>query len=109
TTHRFISCERHDSVALGTFDPVIVPFEGDASFVTCNEAAVGDGDPVSIAGEITQNFLGAAKWAFAVHPPLALAQRRQIGAEGLCVGKLGMAAEELQLTGFVSGGELVEQ
>src|SRR5215471_196022 len=38
TTDELISCERHDSVTLGTFDPVVLPFEADASFVTCNEA-----------------------------------------------------------------------
>src|ERR1700757_4589047 len=64
---------------------------------------------MGVAGEIAQDFLGSCKWALAVDHPFAVAQWRQISSEELRVGQLGMLTEELQLPGFVSSGELVEQ
>ena len=96
-------------VALGAFDPVVLPFEGDAILVAGDQTPVGDGDPVGVAGEMAQDFLGSAKWALAVDHPFAVAQRRQVGREGFRVGQLAMLTEELQLPGFVSDGELVEE
>src|SRR5207237_1817037 len=32
--------ERHDLVARATFEPVVLPFEGDAFLVACDQAAV---------------------------------------------------------------------
>src|SRR5215471_17569618 len=53
--------------------------------------------------------LRSCKWALAVDNPFAVTQWRQIGAEGFGVGQFDMLTEELQLLGFVSGGELVEE
>src|SRR5512132_3565359 len=54
--------ERHGFVALGTFDPVVLALEGDALFVACDQAAVGDGDAVGVAREIAQHLLWPAEW-----------------------------------------------
>ena len=101
--------ERHRLVTLGAFDPVVLPFESDALPVACDQAPVGDGDPVGVAGEIAQDFLGSAEWTLAVDDPFAVAQWRQVGRERFRVGQLGMLTEELKLPGFVSDGKLVEE
>ena len=44
-----------------------------------------------------------------VEVPLDIAQRRQIGGEGLSLGEMSKLAEELQLTGFVSGAEFLQE
>jgi hypothetical protein len=36
--------ECHHFVAVGTFDPVVLPLEGDAVLAACDQAAIGDGD-----------------------------------------------------------------
>src|SRR5258708_815604 len=90
-----VGIERHHAVSLGTFDAVILPLEGDAAVVERDQAAVGDGDPMGIAGEIAQYFLGPPEWAFAVDHPFAVAQRCQIGREGSRISERGMVAEEL--------------
>src|SRR5436190_9640938 len=62
-----------------------------------------------VAGEITQHFLRPAEGALAVDHPFAFAQWREISGEGFCMGELGMIAEELQLAGGISGGELLQE
>ncbi len=102
-------CERHHLVALAAFDPVVLPLEGDVLVVERDQAAVGDGDAMSVAREIAQHFLGSAEWAFAIDHPFAVAQWRQIGGERLRIGQRGMIAEELQLAGLMSGDELLQE
>src|SRR5207302_10351834 len=74
-----------------------------------DQAAGRDGDAVGIAGEITQHFLRPAEGALAIDHPFAFAQWREISGEGFCMGELGMIAEELQLAGGISGGELLQE
>jgi hypothetical protein len=88
--------KRHRFVPLGAFDPVILPLEGDAFLVTCDQAAVRDGDTVGVAGEITQDFLRTAEGVLAVDDPLCVPQRRQIGGERARIDQSGMLAEERQ-------------
>ena len=64
---------------------------------------------MGIAGEIAQDFLRAAEGVLAVDHPLFVVQRPQIRGERLRIGKPGMLAEELQLTGLMSGAELVQE
>ena len=40
TADELVGGERHDLVALGTFDPVVLPFECDAFLIACDQAAV---------------------------------------------------------------------
>ena len=74
TADELVGGERHDLVALGTFDPVVLPFESDAFVIACDQAAVRDGDAVGVAREIAQDFLRAAEWALAIDHPFAFAQ-----------------------------------
>ena len=53
--------ERHHLVALATFEPVVLPLEGDAFLVACDQAAIGDGDAVGVAREIAQTSFGPPK------------------------------------------------
>ena len=53
--------ERHGPEPVAAFDPVVLPFEGDALVVERDEPGVGDGDAVGVAGEIGENGLGPAK------------------------------------------------
>ena len=58
-----VGCERHALVAVAAFDPVILPPEGDAGVIECDQPAVGDGDAVGVAREIGQHRLRAAERA----------------------------------------------
>ena len=73
--------EGHHLVSLAPFAPVVLPLEGDALVIACDQAAIGDGDAMGVAREISQDFLRAAEGAFAVDHPVCVPQRRQIGGE----------------------------
>ena len=72
----------HAFVSIAARDAVVLPFEGDASLVAGDQAAVGDGHAVGIARQIGQHRLGSAERALAVDDPFGLAQRREPGGEG---------------------------
>ena len=101
--------ERHHLIAFAPFEPVVLPLEGDALVIEREQAAVGDGDPVGVAGEIAQHLLRTAEGALAIDHPLFAVQRPQIRGERLRIDQPGMLAEELQLTGLISGTELVQE
>src|SRR4029077_17021406 len=82
TPDELVGIERHDLVSLGTFDPIILPREGDALVVECDEAAIGDGDARRVAREIAQHFRRTSEWSFTVDDPRGVAQRCQISGEG---------------------------
>src|SRR5215831_10113575 len=50
----------HPLVSISALAPVVLPLEGDAVLVECDQAAIGDGNAVGIAGEIGQHRLGGA-------------------------------------------------
>src|SRR5215470_2701028 len=62
-TDELVGIECHRLVSIAAFDPVVLPPEGDAIPVACDQAAVGDGNTVGIAREIGQHGPGAAEGA----------------------------------------------
>ena len=64
--------QRHGLVATGSFDPVVLPLEGDGLAVECDQAAVGDGDAVGIRS--AERLLG-------IDDPLGLAQGADEGGK----------------------------
>jgi hypothetical protein len=107
--------EPDDLVSVGSVGAVILPFEGYAGLVEGEQPAVGDGDAVGVARQRGQHRLGSAalrrelRRALAVDDPFGLAQRRQIGSEGMALGEVGMIAEELQAAGVVGSDQLCQE
>ena len=60
--------EPHGLVTLWPLDAVILIFEGDATFTGCDQAAVGDGHAMGVAGEIGQYRFGAGKGNLSILP-----------------------------------------
>src|SRR5215475_3836431 len=61
------------------FESVILPFEGDALVIERDQATVGDGDAMGVAGETARDFRGSPEWAFAVDHPLTVAASSSSG------------------------------
>ena len=101
--------ERHDLVPLAAFDAIVFVFERDASAVERDQPAVGDGDAVGIARQISEHRLGSAERPLGVEIPLNLTQRRQIRSECFALGERDMLAKEFQATGVVGGDELLQK
>jgi len=64
---------------------IVSPAEGDLMVGEGDQAMVGDGDAMSIAGEIAENMMGTAEGWFGIDNPSLTEQGAQESAEGLFV------------------------
>src|SRR5262249_32223583 len=56
---------RVDARAHKAGEGFLLPFEGDAALIACDQAAIGDGDAMGVAREVAQDLLGPTEWALA--------------------------------------------
>jgi len=96
-----------DRAGGGIGGAVVLPAEADGVVVHGDEAAVGDGGAVGVAGEIGEDGGRAAEGRLGEDDPLDPAQRSQVGLEGRGDGERGEVSEEAEPG--VGGGELVEE
>jgi len=61
----------------------VSPAEGDLATLQGDEAMVGDGDPMRIAAQVTENVFGATEGRFAVDHPVLSEQGAEEGGESL--------------------------
>src|SRR6266478_2814287 len=54
-------CEGHELVARTAVGTIVLVLEGDAALVAGDQPAVGDGDAVGVARQISEHGLGSAK------------------------------------------------
>ena len=66
---KLVRIERHDAVTSPSVAPVIFPFEADMLCIEGDEARIGDGDAVGVAGEIGEHLVGPGKGTFGVDHP----------------------------------------
>jgi hypothetical protein len=65
-------------------------------------------DAVGVARKIAQDFLRSPEWTLGIDDPVFVAQRCQISREGFWIGQRHVLAEELQLSGTMSGSKLFQ-
>src|SRR6202035_3161701 len=73
--------KRHGGVTGRSFDTVVLDPEGHARGVGPDEATVRDGDPVGVAGQISEHGLGTREWTLGIDVPALLSERTRQGAE----------------------------
>src|SRR5271166_466906 len=61
--------ERHRLLAIAALDPVIFPSERDGAVLERDQPAVGDGDAMGVAGEISEHRLGPAEGSLGIDDP----------------------------------------
>src|ERR1019366_8940101 len=101
--------ERHDLLPLTTFGAVVLPLEGDAVAVERDEAAVGDGNAVGVARQISQHRLGSTERSLCIDDPLGFACRRQICRERVALYQRGVIAEKLQAACLMGRDQLLQE
>ena len=79
--------ERHGLPAARTFDAIILPAERHVTVIGGDEPAIGDGDAVGVARQVAQHGPRSAERTLGIDHPVFVAQRRQIGCEGFCIGQ----------------------
>jgi len=76
---------------------VVSPAEGDAIVLKANEAMVGDGYAMGIAGQVVENMFGAAEGWLGVDDPVLLEQLPEKVAEAAGSREMQLRAMKLQL------------
>ena len=64
TADELVGIERHDTVTGRSVAPVIFPFEADTVAIEGNEAGIGDGDAMGVAGEIGEHGIGTGEGTY---------------------------------------------
>jgi len=88
----------HDFVAVRAFGSIILPGKGDLFVVDTDQPTVGNGDPVSVAGEIGEHRLRPGERFLGMDREVGLVEGLEIGVEGGLVGKRLMVVEEVETT-----------
>ena len=87
TADELVGVERHELVASVSLGSVILPFEGHALAVEGDEAAVGDRDPVRVAGQVGEHRAGSAKRRFSILPIIPELESRFVTPTIRCIGR----------------------
>ena len=109
TPDELVDVECHEFILDGALGPIVLPFESDAFAIEGDKPAVGNGNPMGIAGQVSEHRLWSAERPFGIDHPFYAPQRREVSREGLRLGQAGMVAEEVQMSGVVGSGQLVEE
>jgi hypothetical protein len=83
TSQELLRAERHFSLLMTM--RIILPAEGNLVPLESRKTVVGDGDPMGVAGKITQHMMGSAEGWLGIDDPVWTEQGAQEGAEGVLV------------------------
>jgi hypothetical protein len=64
-----VCIERHNAVTGPSVAPVIFPFEADTLAIEGDEAGIGDGDTMGVAGEIGEHLIWAGEGTLGIDKP----------------------------------------
>ena len=65
---KLVGGERHGLVSIFLLGAIILPLEGDPVLIEGDQAAVGNGNPVSVAGQISQDGGGSSEQRTSILP-----------------------------------------
>lgn len=101
------SLERHRFAP--TVLAIILPAEGHTTIGQRDQPAVGNGDAMGVAREISEHLLGAGEWTLGKYDPFAPAQRREILLERRWGFKDREIGKELKLAGSECRVEILQE
>jgi len=82
-----VGVERHQLVAGIGLGPVILPFERHALAIKGDEPAVGNSNPVGVAGQVGKDSVGSAKRRFSILPIIPELESRFVTPTTRCIGR----------------------
>jgi hypothetical protein len=91
------------------FVRIVFPAERDFAVGKVHNPVIGNGDSVSVAGQIMEDMFGASKWPFRVDHPGLAKQRPKEGVESLALGEHFQLAGEQQFSGKESAFQAVNE
>jgi hypothetical protein len=98
TADELVGIERHQ-FGLAVL-AIVFPGEADLAIKERDQPAVGDGDAMGVAAEITQHLFGATERRLGIDDPFDVPELVEPGGKGRGLGETGEVAEEAQLAGI---------
>lgn len=95
--------------ARGVITLPVLPSERDLAVVKTDEAMVGDGDPMGVAGQVVENMLRPAEGTLRVDDPVDVVEGADEGPESLRVIERFQITPEAQLSPFEGPAESVQE
>lgn len=74
--YELAGCQGQGFVSITPFAAIVLPLEGDTAFVAGDEAAVADGNPMGVAGQVGEYGFGPGKRTLGIDDPVDVAQWR---------------------------------
>jgi hypothetical protein len=97
--------ERHGLEPIAAFDPIVLPFEGDALLVERNETRIRDRDAVGVASEIGEDGLRSGEGSLGVDDPCDRESSGEENVEGRRHQACARGAEFASIGRVVLGGD----
>jgi len=85
TSQELLRREGHPSLLIAV--GIVPPAESNLVALEGHESMIGDGNAMSVAGEIAQHMMGPAERRLSIDDPVLAEQGAQEGAEGFFVGE----------------------
>ena len=81
TPNELVNRQGHGLVTIRPLGTIVLPFEADTAFITGNEPAVADGEPMGVARQIGEHGLRTGERSLGIDDPVDGAQWGQIVGE----------------------------
>jgi hypothetical protein len=104
-----VRMKAHDLLTLATVSTVVFPSESHVVTLDSDDAAVGDGNPMSIATEIGEHLFRPAKRWFGVDDPFDAPSLPEMTAEQVGIIEMGEIVEEAKFAPSKGFGECCEE
>ena len=81
--HELVRRQRHGLITFARGLAIVLPLEGDVTFIAVDEATVSDGDAVGVTREVFEYGLRSGEGSLGIDDPFDSPQRCEEGAEGM--------------------------
>ena len=100
-SYELVGRQCHDLVFVVV--PIVAPVKADPVGGKRNEPAVGDGDAMRVAAEISQHLFGPAEWWLGIDDPVGPSELIEPLGERAGIGEMGEIAKEAKLASREGG------
>ena len=73
TPDELVRGQGHGLMPIALFGTIVFPLEGNTTFITGDQTAVGDRHTMGVAGQIGEHGFGTGEWTFGIDHPVYLA------------------------------------
>jgi hypothetical protein len=107
TADELVSRESHGPLLITT--DIVFPAKSNVAVLKCEQAVVGDGHPVSVAAQISQDLFWSTEGRLGIDPPLTRTKTPEQTLESWWLGQVGAVAMKGEFAILESFGQRGEK